>query len=145
MCNIAFNRWCPLCVNKTEKKVYEKLKFIYPNLERQFKTKWCKNINCLPFDFVLGEYKLIIELDGPQHFIQISNWQSPEQTRERDKYKLQCANNNGYSIIRLLQEDVYYDTYDWFDELIKSIEKIKIELIIQNIYLCKNNEYSQMF
>ena len=145
LCNIAFNRWCPLCVNKTEKKVYEKLKFIYPNLERQFKTKWCKNINCLPFDFVLGEYKLIIELDGPQHFIQISNWQSPEQTRERDKYKLQCANNNGYSIIRLLQEDVYYDTYDWFDELIKSIEKIKIELIIQNIYLCKNNEYSQMF
>ena len=94
---------------------------------------------------MLGEYKLIIELDGPQHFIQISNWQSPEQTRERDKYKLQCANNNGYSIIRLLQEDVYYDTYDWFDELIKSIEKIKIELIIQNIYLCKNNEYFQMF
>lgn len=140
--NISFNKWCPFCINKTEQKLFEQLSPSYASLEQQFKVEWCKNINYLPFDFVLEEYKLIIELDGPQHFKQISNWKSPEETYDRDKYKEKCANDNGYSVIRLLQEDVFYDTYDWVNELITNIEKIKIESIIQNIYLCKNNEYN---
>ena len=35
--------------------------------------------------------KIIIELDGPQHFIQIMNWKSPEETRKGDIYKMKCA------------------------------------------------------
>jgi hypothetical protein len=54
---------------------------------------------------------------------------------------MKCANSNNYSIIRILQMDVYYDTYDWLTELKNNIEKIKNEYIIQNIYMCKNNEY----
>ena len=38
---------------------------------------------------------------------------------------MKCANDNGYSVIRLLQEDVFYDTYDWLEELRDNIEKIK--------------------
>ena len=135
------NRWCPYCINKTEQKLYELLSQIYPILERQYKEDWCKNKSCLPFDFVLKLLKIIIELDGPQHFIQINNWKSPEETRKGDIYKMECANKNGYSVIRLTQEDVFYDRYDWLSELVASIKKIIEEQVVQNIYLCKNNEY----
>ena len=55
---------------------------------------------------------------------------------------MKCANNNGYSIIRILQEDVFYDTYNWLKELDDNIIKIKNDKIIQNIFMCKNNEYN---
>ena len=114
----------------------------YNKLKQQYKVEWCKKINFLPFDFCIEKYKIIIELDGPQHFEQISNWSSPEENQKNDKYKMGCANNNGFSIIRILQEDVFYDTYNWLDELKESIEKIKNENKIQNIFLCKNNKYN---
>jgi len=141
--NINNGSWCPYCVNKTEQKLFEKLQPIYPLIITQFKQEWCKNITYLPFDFCIPEHNIIIELDGRQHFIQVSNWQSPEETVKNDLYKQQQAIENGYSIIRLLQEDVYNDTYDWFNELLENIQKIINEKpTIQNIYMCKNNEYS---
>jgi very-short-patch-repair endonuclease len=74
--------------------------------------------------------------------VQIWNWKTPEEQFKNDQYKEKCANENGYSVIRLLQEDVFYDRYDWLNELNQNIEKIKNEKIIQNIYMCKNNEYN---
>jgi very-short-patch-repair endonuclease len=142
---VGQNRWCPYCVNKTEQKLYNKLSDIFPKIKHQFKAKWCKNLNTnhyLPFDFVLIEDKIIIELDGPQHFIQVSNWKNPEEQFKNDKYKENCANNNGFSTIRIIQTDVFYDKFDWFTEINNIIEKIKKDKIIQNIYICKNDEYS---
>jgi very-short-patch-repair endonuclease len=132
---------CPFCVNKTEAKLYEKLVLVYPTLITQFKQEWCKRVMCLPFDFCIPESKIIIELDGPQHFQQISNWTFPEEQLENDKYKEKCANDNGYSIIRIIQEDVFYDCYDWEKELCETIEELKIGDEIANVYLCKNREY----
>jgi very-short-patch-repair endonuclease len=134
--------WCPYCKNKTEKKLLDSLIIIYPTITTQFKEEWCKRIRHLPFDFCIPEYKIIIELDGIQHFKQVSNWSSPEEQFDNDKYKEKCANDNEYSIIRLLQEDVYYDKYDWFKELCDAVEDIKNGDEIANIYLCKNNEYN---
>ena len=85
--------------------------------------------------------KIIIELDGLQHFEQVSNWQSPEDIHINDVYKMKCANENGHSVIRILQTDVFYDTYDWLKELSENIEKIKLEQRVQNVYMCKDNEY----
>ena len=136
--------WCSFCVNKTEQILSNKLKEIYITLERQYRVEWCKNSKTnrfLPFDFVLEERKIIIELDGKQHFEQIGNWLSPAETRKNDLYKMNYANENGYSIIRILQKDVYYNKYDWLSELINNIEKITNEKIVQNIYMCKNDEY----
>jgi very-short-patch-repair endonuclease len=134
---------CPYCVNKTEFILYEYLQKLYETTT-QFKKDWCKNNDknkYLPFDFCIEELKIILELDGRQHFEQVMNWKTPEEQYENDKYKEKCANENGYSIIRLLQEDVFNDKYDWKTELINNIEKIKTDNIIQNIYMCKNNEY----
>ena len=133
--------WCSFCVNKTELILFNKLIIIYSSLKRQYKVEWCKNIKHLPFDFVIEERKIIIELDGKQHFEQIGKWLSPKETIKNDLYKMKCANENGYSIIRILQKDVYYNKYDWLSELTNNIEKITNENRVQNIYMCKNKEY----
>ena len=54
---------------------------------------------------------------------------------------MKCANENGYSIIRILQKDVYKNKYDWLKELRENIETITTQNRIQNIYMSKNNEY----
>jgi len=145
LCNIMAGKWCRFCINKTEQKLYDNLQPIYNNLEQQYKAEWCKSDStnkCYPYDFILEEHKIIIELEGIQHFEQVSNCDSTEQTHERDKYKMKQANDNGYSVIRILQEDVFYDTYQWLEELTSNIEKLVSENKIQNIFMCKDNEYS---
>jgi len=120
---------CPYCNNKTEGKLFEYLTVNYDyDIETQKLIDGCesKNNKPLKFDFCIEELKLIIELDGPQHFIQISNWYDPILTQKNDKYKMKCANDNGYSVIRLLQEDVWNDTNNWKNNLKKSIKKYDI-------------------
>jgi very-short-patch-repair endonuclease len=139
--DVSNGRWCPKCKHKTETKLYERMIPLFPSIITQYKQDWCKKTNHLPFDFCIPEDNIIIELDGRQHFIQVSNWESPEENFENDKYKEKCANENGYSTIRILQEDVLYDKYDWCKELCETIENIRNGDKIVNIYLCKNNEY----
>jgi very-short-patch-repair endonuclease len=138
--NIVSNgNWCPLCKNKTELKMYTILRPLYPSIITQFKQKWCKNVRYLPFDFCIPEHKIII---GAQHFIQVSNWKSPEETHKVDLIKETYANDAGYSVIRILQTDVFGDTYDWLNELQTEIENIiNNNPVIRNIYMCKNAEY----
>ena len=50
---------------------------------------------------------------------------------------------NQYSTIRILQKDVWHNSYNWTKEICDAIEKIKQNKTIQNIYLCKNNEYEK--
>ena len=66
---------------------------------------------------------------------------NPKKTQENDKYKMKCANDNSYSVIRILQEDVFYDTYDWLSQLNDNIIDIIKNKKVQNIYMCKDNEY----
>jgi hypothetical protein len=58
---------------------------------------------------------------------------------ENDKYKQKCANENGYAMIRIYQEDVCYDTFDWLPQLCKTLDTIKGT--IQNVYISKKDEY----
>ena len=141
LCHITDGSWCPKCRYKTEDKLNKILFENYPSLKSQYKVDWCKDVKHLPFDFVIEERKIIIEQDGIQHWKQVAKWKTPEHNRERDIFKMKCANDNGFSMIRLLQEDVLYDKYDWLTEIICNIEKITNEKKVQNIYMCKNNEY----
>ena len=140
------NHWrgsgCPHCINKTETKLYEFLKTSYPNLVHQFKVEWCKKMRYLPYDFCIPDLKIIIELDRAQHFKQVQNWMSPEETLENDHYKERCATDNEYNVIRLLQEDVWNDRYDWKTKLTSTIEDVKNDnQSINVIYICENDEY----
>lgn len=123
---ISSGHWCSCTVNKTETKLYNYLLLKYNNIviNKQQKFAWCVSVNILSFDFCIEEYKLIIELDGVQHFEQVSNWKSPEYTQQRDKHKMICANNNGYSVIRLLQTDVWYGKGNWERKLCDAINLV---------------------
>jgi hypothetical protein len=115
---------------------HEKAKYWSNNIIFQPIYKWCinpKTNRYLPFDF---EYKnIIIELDGPQHFKQVSNWRSPVEQLEIDKYKMKCAIDNNKHIIRILQTNVLYNIDNWEDKLEESIDKLILNNIPSTIYI----------
>ncbi len=129
---------CNICKNKTEKKLFDLLVKDYNDLECQYKREWCKNKitnKMLPYDFVLENEMIIIELDGRQHFEQCLNWSSPEEQNERDIYKMKCANEHGFSVIRLIQKDVWNDYIDWYKLLKDSIITITVNGCVENHYI----------
>jgi len=65
-------------------------------------------------------------LDGPHHFVQISNWEDPLIKQQTDIFKMNCANKHGYSIIRIYQEDIWKDNIDWKSHLINGIKSYNI-------------------
>src|SRR5204863_31458 len=80
----------PSCHNKTEGKLLQFLKTKF-KVTSQKTFDWCKSSltnKYLKFDFYLEDFDIIIELDGPQHFSQVSNWKSPEKTQNNDVYKM---------------------------------------------------------
>jgi hypothetical protein len=124
--NIYHNRWCSKCKNKTEKLLFETLTSKFSIIFHP-QYIWCKNPKTqryLPFDFEC-ENKIIIELDGLQHFKQIRNWKSPNEQQIIDKYKMECAIQNDKHIIRIFQEDVYCNKNNWKDQLFNMIIKLK--------------------
>jgi len=130
---VGIGYWCPNCKHKTEKKLLLILQKEY-NVKTQVKYEWCKNNitnRYLPFDFEIDS-NIIIELDGNQHFKQILNWKPPEIQRDNDKYKMKCALQNKKHIIRILQNDVYYDKNDWYNKLINTIKEL-LEITIPSI------------
>jgi len=139
--HIANGQWCPKCKNKTETKLFNALRKLGYDIKFPFRPEWCKNSSTckyLPFDMAIPKYNIIIELDGIQHFKQVSNWKSPEDQLTRDMDKMEMANNNGYTVIRVLQEDVWYDKNDWLTIIQKHIK------MYQNptrIYLSEGTEY----
>lgn len=140
------NTWCSCKKNKTETIIYKFLKLQFPSvkIQRQMIVDWCKN-HYLPFDFCMEDIKLIIEVDGRQHFMQVSNWTSPDITQQNDMFKMNRANENGYSVIRIYQEDIFYNKIDWKtkltifinDHYIKSLTSFTIQssnILIGDIY-----------
>ncbi len=130
-CNHLRGSGCSLCKNKTEGKLYNFLlsEYINSNIIKQYKNEFCKNKRLLPYDFLLtiNDVKIIIELDGWQHFKQVMNWLSNDKTRKIDVYKMVKATQNNHHVIRLFQPDIWNDSFDWRNWL-----KIKIQDILDN-------------
>lgn len=139
--HIQEGKWCPKCRHKTEAKLCRWLENNDFLFTFQAIFKWCKNRKCLPFDFLIDNIKVIIELDGRQHFRQVSNWQSPEEAHERDLFKTSKALENGYSVIRVLQEDVLYDKNDWESKLTNCLYLHKKPTCI---FITNKNEYDKL-
>ena len=124
--------WCSKCKHKTELKLYNWLLNNNFNIKTQVKFNWSKTEKSyLRYDYLLYKYKILIELDGPQHFKQISNWQSPLNNQINDNLKNQIAIQNNYHIIRICQKNVWKDEENWDINL----------LYIINLLVNCNNEY----
>lgn len=151
ICNNEFSKrllcvkngsWCPTCKNKTEQKLHKWLKKHYININHQVRYDWCKNPKTnyiLPFDF---EYEnILIELDGPQHFRQISNWRTPEEQNIIDKYKMRCAKDNNKHIIRINQETVFNNINNWKDRLTDCINELLLSQETTTMYIDIDSTY----
>ena len=117
---------CPLCINKTETLVYTFIKQ-YESIILQFKANWCKNIRNLPFDLCIERLKIIIEIDGPQHFqthTYFHQYTPYDVQHERDLFKQKCAIENGYSIIRMVQDEIFNNRFNWQKILMLQISNI---------------------
>lgn len=119
---ISNGQWCPHCVNKTETIVYEYL-LSYMSEHVITRQPGFEKLGNYKFDFLLNTVKLLIEIDGEQHFKQVKNWKSHHITQERDIIKMKFALENGYSIIRLYQPDVWNNKIDW-KQVIQNHNKI---------------------
>jgi very-short-patch-repair endonuclease len=155
VCSVSRGNWCPKCKNKTEKKLWKWLKENFPEytIIHQPKFSWCKNPktgNELPFDFVIKELGLIIELDGDQHFKQVSTWDPPEKVQNRDIFKMSNAYKLGYKIMRIYQEDVYHDRNIWDQKLktyIEYLDEYSLLCIDTNKHFVNEtyNKYEKLF
>lgn len=141
VCSISTGTSCPICKNKTEEKLFNYLKHLYNNTIHTYKVEWCVSNSTnkfYPYDFFIPELNIIIELDGNQHFKQISNWNSPEDTINRDIYKMKMAIENNVSLIRILQEDVYKNNNSWLDKnLLSELIKYETPTIV---FITKDND-----
>lgn len=135
--------YCSSCINKTEKKLYKWLCSLYDDVEIHKSFEWCVWKRKCIYDFVIESKKVIIELDGEQHFVQVASWTSPDDVRERDVHKMKKANENGYNVIRILQKDVYQDKNDWMLNLTSAIDLSNKNVTPQNVYISNEKHYNK--
>lgn len=78
---------------------------------RGAKFSWCLNDETgrhFPFDVMLPNLGVIVEVDGAHHFRNVANWgDNLAERQRRDVYKMQRAVQNGFRVIRICQEDVW--------------------------------------
>ena len=137
--NVTKGKWCSSCVNKTETHVFETLRDKEYDVgkksnRKMFKTKY-------RYDIIIDDKKVIVEVDGPQHFRQVSNWCSHEETYKTDIYKEELAHKNGYRVVRISQEYVWYrqiakNKTEWISKLVKAIESE-----YENQFISDTDEY----
>ena len=126
---------CPKCKYKTEKLLLEFLITKYSDVVHQFKI--CGNSS---FDFYIPSLRTIIELDGIQHFTQVSNWTGCEENLRRDVVKMKMAIETGYRVIRISQPDVYDSLFKGDGSWAKESLQTAIEDDSKNVhYLSKND------
>jgi very-short-patch-repair endonuclease len=104
------------------------------------------SIRHLPFDFCIEEHKIIIELDGEQHFKQVLNWSDPETQMKNDVYKMNCAFEEDFNVIRIERLVVWNNKKGWIEELINNINDIiNNTSILQMLFIqIKNNMYDNL-
>ena len=125
--NVLTGYWCPYCKKKTEAKVNTFLKNQEEEWSAQLRFPWCRfsnTGNIMPFDFGSISKKVLIEVDGAQHFVQISNWIGPDSVQEKDIEKINYSIKEGFSIIHINQLDIWNNVYDWKKILQDQIQQL---------------------
>jgi hypothetical protein len=125
--NVLTGYWCPYCKKKTEAKVNTFLKNQEGEWSAQLRFPWCRfsnTSNIMPFDFGSISKKVLIEVDGAQHFVQISNWIGPDSVQIKDIEKINYSIKEGFSIIHINQLDIWNNVYDWKKILQDQIQQL---------------------
>jgi very-short-patch-repair endonuclease len=132
-------QWCPTCFFKTQCKLSDWLKIRLLIFESEKTFIWTKTEKSfMRYDFYIKDLNLIIELDGLQHHIQVSNWKSPEEQQITDKIKNNLAKDNNINLIRIHQETVFKDLFEWEIKLTELLNNklLKNKVIYSGDYIC---------
>ena len=114
---------------KNNKGTLNYIEFIH-----KFKPEWADlretHRTFYEYDFYIEFYnglKIIVEIDGAQHYQQVSNWTTPLHNQIRDHIKERLAVNEKRStnVIRLKQEDIMNDTNNWQKKFEKFVTQKK--------------------
>lgn len=118
-------RGCPVCSeSKGEKEVARILNKLNISYKREFTFNNCKNINKLPFDFVLkiGNKAKAIEYHGIQHYEPVNFGSSKncknsmlKKVKHRDKIKRNFCKSTNIPLLEISYKD--------YDKIEKKIEK----------------------
>lgn len=131
---------CNLCSHKTEKKLYDALMIMNIGIvQHQAIFEWSGSQR---FDFYIREIDSVVELDGPQHFCPVRTWKSGFEIYESDLRKETLAIENGLSVVRLLQEDVWNDRNDWRSFLTSTISSIRESASQPRVYHPRASQYT---
>ncbi len=130
--------WCPFCKRKTERKLLIYLQDRYITKTQKYFT-WTKTKynQYLKYDFYIPSLRLVIELDGAQHFQQVSNWRSPQETKQVDQVKNNLALQHGYHVLRICQQTVLFDKDNWikqFENVINNLPQTPFMITIGKVY-----------
>jgi len=140
--HIANGSGCPHCINKTEARVQEYLQQLCAarGLEAvrdaaAVRFPWCINAatgRALPYDIVLrdvqsGVLRAIVEVDGAHHFISGniyggSHDNSRDAQRRKDTYKAYQSHARGVPLLRIEQEGVWGEKWDWRAALVAALD-----------------------
>jgi len=108
--------WCPDCAlvknNQTETKVFEIVKALFPNAQRECSPMWSTNPGTnknFRYDILIpSPHKCIIEVDGPHHFEKVKKWDNDhDKIRGKDVIKTLQAYAQGYKVIRVVQAHIW--------------------------------------
>lgn len=125
---------CPRCrISRGELKILNFLSRFNIDYETQYRIDECRNINPLPFDFMVFDKqkntKLLIEYDGEQHFSPIRGSQKAfEMQQERDDIKSSYCISNNIPLLRIPYWEIDFIEHILFDKLVE-IEIIE-EIIV---------------
>lgn len=107
---------CPSCnsnkKSKMEENIYNLLKNITNNIDRQKTFNWLKYKKNLFIDFFLPDYNIAIEVQGEQHFRPIKRFGGENyfiKQIERDKIKHNLCLNNGIKLFYVTKKNYNID------------------------------------
>ena len=98
---------CPTCneskLEKTCRVILQKHGIVY---EHQWEFLDCKHIQCLPFDFYLPQIRILIEVDGKQHFVIVNFNGNHDPNRlvniqRNDNIKNEYTRKNNIHLLRI--------------------------------------------
>jgi len=142
---------CPECgkmyVPESKTAVYSK-NYIKETLKKSYITEGtlpgCQLKLPLRFDILFPEERIVIEIDGEQHFVQKTNREKLEMIRERDIAKNNYCKDNKYILLRIpYTEEKHYKTIlnHFFKKEYGFLIKYKIMLISQDITIHTENYF----
>ena len=122
---VFYGTRCPKCKRSCiESKIGDWLDLNNIKYIEQFSDNSCKSKYKLRFDFMLPEFKIIIEYDGEQHFYPVKQFGGEDAYNEliiKDQIKDQWAKNNGYKLFR-----ISYINKKYIDKILRNyLEKNK--------------------